>query len=158
MIPVELNPIGLIKIFPVNKSLLTFTNDEVPIPTERFGLTSKSIVSSFDSWWEVDTETVELIFSTFPMICGYRLSNEYFSLLASFWFTVRKYTSEEFRLVFIPITFLFLLLTYTGEFVGILNVDDVGEVEIAISPPGKLTVGGILNITDWLWVNGWFSI
>jgi hypothetical protein len=48
LIPVELNPIGLIKIFPVIKSLFTLIPVEVPIPTERFGSTVKLIWSPFD--------------------------------------------------------------------------------------------------------------
>ena len=38
---------GLIKIFPVFESLLTYIEVDVPIPTERFGLTSKFITSLF---------------------------------------------------------------------------------------------------------------
>jgi hypothetical protein len=49
LIPVELNPIGLIKIFPVIKSLFTLTPVEVPIPTERFGSILKPITSPLES-------------------------------------------------------------------------------------------------------------
>ena len=68
LIPVELNPIGFIKIFPVVKFLLTYTDVEVPIPTERFGFTFKTIASLFDNWCEVETETVDITLSTWPVI------------------------------------------------------------------------------------------
>ena len=45
LIPVELNVIGLIKIFPVVESLSIFTEVEVPIPTERFGSMFKVMIS-----------------------------------------------------------------------------------------------------------------
>ena len=52
--------------------------------------------------------------------------------------------------VFIPIVLIFLLITYT--FWGKLNGVPVGEVETEIFE--TLYV----NVTGWLFVNGWFSI
>ena len=49
LIPVEVNPIGLIKMFPVIKSLFTLMPVEVPIPTERFGSILKLITSPLES-------------------------------------------------------------------------------------------------------------
>ena len=51
LIPKELNPIGLIcKLF-VNKFLDNLTAVEVPIPTERLGLTFMIIKSSLINPW-----------------------------------------------------------------------------------------------------------
>ena len=79
LIPVELNPIGLIMIFPVIASLFTYTEVEVPIPTYRLGWIFKLITSPFDNPrdLEVDTETIELIFSTLAVIWLKLLSIEY---------------------------------------------------------------------------------
>ena len=76
LIPVELNPIGLINILPVFKSFLTYIETEVPIPTERDGLNSKFILSLLINSWYVDNETVDLILSTFPFIWKYCVSIE----------------------------------------------------------------------------------
>ena len=92
---------------------------------------------------------MDLIFSTFPVFCSSTLSNKYSSLSLPF---VIKNTSEEFRVVLIPILFIFLFVTYT--FCGKLNRSPVDEVEIAIFVP---TVG-IVKVTCWLFVKGWFSI
>lgn len=75
------------------------------------------------------------------------LSNEYLSILLPL---VIKNTSEELRLVLIPIVLIFLFVTYT--FWGKSNVPEVGEVEIEIGAP--LAV----KTTFWLLENGWFSI
>ena len=107
LIPVELNPMGLIRIFPVVEFLLTYTDTDVPIPTERLGCTLRSILSPFDNSWEVETETVDFILWTFPTTCEYVLSNEYFS--SSFpLLRLIKNNSGELIEVFIPIVFLFL--------------------------------------------------
>ena len=142
----------MIKIFPVIKSLFTLTPVEVPIPTERFGSILKLITSPLESSWEVDTETIDLTLSTFPIICGYTLSNEYLSLSLPL---PRKYSSKlvvELMPVFIPIVLIFLLITYTIWFRIKSNWVPVGEVETAIFEPL------FVSITGWLFVNGWFSI
>ena len=108
----------------------------------------KLITSPLKSSWEVDTETTDLTLSTFPIICGYTLSNEYLSLSLPL---PRKYSSKlvvELMPVFIPIVLIFLLITYT--FWGKLNGVPVGEVETEIFE--TLYV----NVTGWLFVNGWF--
>ena len=99
--------------------------------------------------WYVETETVDLIFSTFPVFCSYTLSSKYWSLSLPF---IIKNTSEELRVVLIPIVFIFLFVTYT--FCGKLNALPAGEVEIPIFAPEF----GIVKVTCWLFVKGWFSI
>ena len=54
--------------------------------------------------------------------------------------------------VFIPIVLIFLLITYTIWFDCKSNWVPVGEVETAIFEPLYV------NVTGWLFVNGWFSI
>ena len=106
------------------------------------------MTSSPESSWEVDTETVDLTLSTFPTICGWVLSNEYLSLSEPL---LMKNTSGELRVVFIPIVLIFLFVTY--KFWGKSNVvSTVDEVEIEMFEPIPV------NITGWLFVNGWFSI
>ena len=106
------------------------------------------MISPVVNSWYVETETVDLIFSTLPVNWEYVLSKEYSSLLLPF---VIKNTSEELRVVLIPIVFLFLLVTYTA--CGKLNKDPDDEVEIAIGVPPLLA-----NTTLWLFTNGWFSM
>ena len=72
MIVVGSKSIGLIKIFPVSAFLLILTAVDVPIPTERLDLTSKSIWSPTVKLWvnAVEIETVEMIFCVFAKTCS----------------------------------------------------------------------------------------
>ena len=47
--------------------LLTLIAVEVPIPTDKSGLTFKDIWSPTFNWWDVDTETTDDILSIFAL-------------------------------------------------------------------------------------------
>ena len=66
LIPEELKPILLIKGYPVEISLVTFTAVDVPTPTERLGLIERVIESPEERLCEVDKDTLEVIFSMSP--------------------------------------------------------------------------------------------
>ena len=77
LIPEELNPIGFIVILSINELRLTLIAVEVPIPTDKFGLTFKDTVSPTSNWWDVDTETTAFILLTSTLICSKLDSIEY---------------------------------------------------------------------------------
>ena len=70
LIPVELNPIGLTKEYPVFSSNSILTEELVPIPTDKFGFTDKLILSPIFKLCEVETETFATFFSTSTSICS----------------------------------------------------------------------------------------
>jgi len=70
LIPDESNDTGLMINLSLIESYLTLIANDVPIPTDRFGFTSKSTLSPDRSPWDVEIETVDLILSTSPFICG----------------------------------------------------------------------------------------
>ena len=83
LIPVELNPIGLIKILPDTVSLTTLTPVDVPIPTDKLGSTFKDILSPVDKLWETSVVTVDSMLSTFDVTESNTVSNWYLPRLSS---------------------------------------------------------------------------
>ena len=67
LIPVELNPIGLTKTLSYSWLYLILTELEFPIPVVTFGETLRVTMSPICRPCDVETETVDLIFSTFPV-------------------------------------------------------------------------------------------
>jgi len=112
LIPEELNPTGFTRIWFVELSILTITDDAVvPIPTERFGITFNLIKSSLLRPWEVDTETVVFIDFAVAVIWSNVSSKRYvsvFSVLLPDPANPLKYISLKLSPipVLIPITFL----------------------------------------------------
>ena len=70
LIPVELKISGFTTIFWVKESNLTFIDVDVPVPTDKSGLTFKDIWSPTFNWCDVDTETTDDILSIFALTWG----------------------------------------------------------------------------------------
>ena len=150
-IPNEVNPTGLIKIFPVKESLETLTALDVPMPTFKFGFNDKSILSLLSNSWDVDIETVVFTFSILPVTCSKSVSNENKSLSALV--NDMKYTSLNSSPipVLIPIVLMFLFTAYKVS--GKLNVvAGLVSVDTAILEPT-----GFENLIFWFVFNRWFS-
>ena len=81
VIPLDEHVFVLISRILFNSSYLTLTEVDVPIPTDWFGVTVKSIISLFDKLWAVDRDTCACILCNLPVNCSKLLFNEYSKLL-----------------------------------------------------------------------------
>ena len=79
--PLDGTVIGLTKRLRVSESNLRLIAADVPIPTDWFGFTVKSIISVSTKLWAVDTDTTALILCNLPVTWVGFDSSKYSKLL-----------------------------------------------------------------------------
>ena len=160
MIPLDEHVFVLISRISFNSSYLTLTEVDVPIPTDWFGVTVKSINSLFVKLCAVDRDTCACILCNLPVNCSKLLFSEYSKLLDPIFVSPTK--DNPLVLVVSPTCvtiptklsdLLIIKISWLFPDSGILNVVTPSSSDTVKAYPAL----GLVRVTLWFVTNGWFG-